>query len=96
MLPNMDWGTLLGIVGVIGIPASVGLTMAATTPGEFQFIRGCFVLSAALATGAIFLSQWNTGFLSPARLAITAVLGAVVFAGMAIALDWVQKKEGAA
>jgi hypothetical protein len=37
----IDWGLALGAVGIIGIPIAIGLTMAATTSGEFRFVRGC-------------------------------------------------------
>ena len=50
----MDWGLVLGAAGVIGIPVAIGLTMAATTKGEFWFVQGCFIL-AAILTFASFL-----------------------------------------
>lgn len=56
----MDLGLVLGIVGVIGIPLSVGLTMAVSTPGEFRFVKGLFGISAIVATAAIFLLQWES------------------------------------
>jgi hypothetical protein len=90
----MDWGAILGIVSVIGIPVAVGLTMAATTPGEFRFIRGCFILAAILACGSALL------FNAPdiplwARVLVTSLVGGLSLGGLVIAFDWVGKKQAA-
>lgn len=93
----MDWGILLGIIGVLGIPlalASLGLTMATTTPGEFRFVRSCFYVAAAICTITTFASLWNYTEGSEAmRVLAAGVVGALMFAGMALALDWINKKQ---
>lgn len=95
----MDWGIVLGVVGLLGIPlalAVLGLTMAATTPGEFRFVRGCFYAAAIIFTATIFASLWNyTEGSEPMRVLAAALAGAAMFAGMAIALDWTAKKKSA-
>ncbi len=53
----VDWGLVVGVAGVVVAPIAVGLTMAATTPGEFRFVRGCFVLAAVLTiTSLVWLT----------------------------------------
>jgi hypothetical protein len=55
MVPDManpfDWGTLFGVLGVIGIPLglAVGIAMSANALGEFRWSRICFILTAVLA-----------------------------------------------
>jgi hypothetical protein len=95
----MDWGILLGVVGVFGIPlalAILGLTMVATTPGEFKFVRACFVVAGVVSAATVFLLQWNYPEGSPTmRAVIIAVVGALIFGGVSVALDWVKSKEAA-
>jgi hypothetical protein len=93
----MDWGIILGIVGVLGIPlalAILGLTMVATTLGEFRFVRACFVTAALISTATVLLLQWNyqEGSLAM-RAVIVAVTAASIFGGLSVALDWVNKKQ---
>jgi hypothetical protein len=90
----MDWGLL---VGVLGVPASVALTMGATSKGEFHFIRGCFIAVACGTISAHLWWQWaNEASLTGWRVAIGGLVGAVTVAGLVIALDWVKRKETAA
>jgi hypothetical protein len=92
----MDWGILLGIVGVLGIPlalAAIGLTMVPTTAGEYTFIRACFVAAAATPTVTIFLLLWNTEGSTAMRIVMAAVAGALIFGGVAAAFDWNNKKQ---
>src|SRR6266849_1107459 len=92
----MDLGTALGFVSIIGLPGSVALTMNATTRGEFRFVRGCFVLTALIATTAVFMWQWTSGqTLWPTRVLLSGLAGAVIFVGLAIALDWVKTRQRA-
>lgn len=95
----MDWGILLGVVGIFGIPlalATLGLTMAANTPGEFSFLRACFVAAGVISAVAVFLLQWNYPEGSPVMRAIAVALaGALVFGSISVALDWVKRKEAA-
>jgi hypothetical protein len=96
----MDWGILLGVVGVFGIPlalAILGLTMAATTHGEFRFVRACFVAAGVVSAATVFLLQWNYPEGPPImRIVIVALAGALIFGGVSAALDWVKHKEVAA
>lgn len=93
----MDWGILLGVVGVFGIPlalAILGLTMAATTPGEFRFIRACFIAAAVISAVTVFLLQWNyTEGIPAVRIGTIAILGAMIFGGLAASLDWLNHKQ---
>lgn len=94
---SMDWGILLGVVGVLAIPlalATLGLTMVATTRGEFNFVRGCFVAAALVSAITVFLLYWyyREGSL-PMRAIFAAIAGAVIFGGLATALNWVDRKE---
>jgi hypothetical protein len=90
---DMDWGIILGIIGVIGIPVAVGLTMAATTPGEFRFVRGCFIVAALLMiTSALMLHSLGE-FALWIRAAVAAVIGAMALGGLTVAIDWVRNKE---
>jgi hypothetical protein len=93
----MDWGILLGIVGVLGIPlalAVLGLTMAATTPGEYRFVRGCFFAAGAISAATIFPLFWNyTEGSHTVRITALALVGALIFGGLGVALDWVNKKQ---
>jgi hypothetical protein len=93
----MDWGIFLGVIGVLAIPlalATLGLTMVATTRGEFNFVRGCFVAAALVSTVTVFLLYWyyREGSL-PMRVVVAAVAGAVIFGGLAAALNWVDRKQ---
>src|SRR5882757_9954800 len=91
----MDWGLALGVVSVIGIPLALGLTMPASSRGEFRFTRGCFLLSAILMGGsAAMLHSLNEQPLW-LRVSMAAVVGAFALGGLVYALDWVTKKETA-
>lgn len=82
------------ILGVVGIPVSVALTMAATTKGEFRFLRLCLWVSAAFAVGAHLVALWNKpGPISALEVLIAALVGAVAVGGLAYAIDWVKRKE---
>lgn len=89
-----DWGLILGVVSVIGIPActGIGVAMAARTPGQFRFARYCFA-----AAGCLTLPAWawltNGLELSPARLAFTAIIGAVTAISVVFSWNWVSQLE---
>ena len=88
----MDLGLVCGAVGVIGIPAAIGLTMAATSPGEFRFVRGCFILAALLTfASAIWLTHEMP--LGIAKIVIVGAIGAVAAIGLVVAFDWVAQKQ---
>jgi hypothetical protein len=71
--------------------------MAATSRGEFHFIRGCFIAVACGTIGAHLWWQWtNEAALTGWRVAIGGLVGAVTVAGLVLALDWVKRKEAAA
>jgi hypothetical protein len=90
----MDWGL---VVGILGVPASIALTMGATSRGEFHFIRGCFIAVACGTVGAHLWWQWaNEAPLTGWRVAIGGLVGAVTVAGLVVALDWVKRKQIAA
>ncbi len=88
----IDPGLVLGALGVIGVPAAIGLTMAATTRGEFLFVRCCFIVAAALT---IFSVVWLTHEMpfGPVKLAVVGAAGAIATIGLAVAWDWVSRKE---
>jgi hypothetical protein len=88
----MDWGLAIGVVGVIGVPVAIGLTMAATTPGEFRFVRGCFIVAAVLAIVS-FLALTHDLPLNLAKIISAGVVGASVLIGLVFALEWVDKKQ---
>jgi hypothetical protein len=93
----MDWGILLGVVGVLGIPlalASLGLTMVANTPGELNFVRACFISAALISAATVFALYWNYTEGPPImRVTTAAMAGAVIFGGLASALNWVDRKQ---
>jgi hypothetical protein len=91
----IDWGLVLGAVGVIGIPVAVGLTMAATTKGEFWFVRGCFIVAALLTLASLAWLTYEHP-LGPGKISVAAVVGAIVAVGLVVALEWVSNKERAA
>lgn len=79
-------------MGVIGIPVAIGLTMAATTPGEFRFVRGCFIVAATLTLGS-FIWLTHEQQLGIGKLILVGAIGAIVTIGLVIALDWVKRKQ---
>jgi hypothetical protein len=89
---SIDWGLVLGAVGVVGIPVAIGLTMAASTPGEFRFVRGCFITAAVLTIGSLAWLTYEQD-LGLAKIAIAGVVGAVVAIGLVVALEWVNRKQ---
>lgn len=97
---EIDWGIGLGLVGgagVAAIPATIGLTMAATTRGEFRFVRACFWLSAALAAILYAVTLWLTGRgFTFTRIAISCAAVACILGGLRIALNWTKRRETAA
>jgi hypothetical protein len=91
----MDWGLVLGAIGVIGIPAAVGLTMAAATPGEFRFVWGCFIVAATLTLGSFIWLTYEQP-LGLAKILVAGIIGAIVSIGLVIAFGWVRSKQDAA
>jgi hypothetical protein len=96
----MDWGVALGVFGAVGVPLALigtglGVAMAATpSKGEFHLARACFICAALMMASGTFLLQWNyTEGSAAVRIAIVALLGALIFGGLAGALDWINKKQ---
>jgi len=90
----MDWGLALGALGVIGIPVAIGLTMAATSPGEFRFVRACFAAAAILTLGSFLWLTYEQP-MGSAKLICAAIIGAIVSVGLVVALEWVKAKQEA-
>ena len=96
----MDWGIILGIVGWVGVPLAliaIGISIAvgaAPTRGEINAARICFIASALIMGAGIFLAVWNYPDGSPImRIAITALVGALLFGGLTASLDWLKSKQ---
>jgi hypothetical protein len=88
----MDWGLALGAIGVVSIPATIGLTMAATTPGEFRFVRSCFIVAAALTIASfVWLTrEYPLGWI---KITSAGAFGAIVTISLVVALEWVTGKQ---
>jgi hypothetical protein len=67
--------------------------MAATTPGEFRFVRGCFIVAAILMVASALMLHSLEGVALWVRAATAALIGAVALGGLTVALDWVRHKE---
>ena len=68
--------------------------MVITTQGEYNFVRACFIAAAMISAATIFLLYWNYTEGSPIMRVITAALaGAIIFGGLAAALNWVDRKQ---
>jgi hypothetical protein len=91
----IDWGLVLGAAGVVGIPAAVGLTMGATTRGEFRFVRACFIVAGLLTLASLAWLTYEHP-LGLGKILVAAVVGAAVAVGLVVALEWVSNKESAA
>ncbi|MDR7038584.1 hypothetical protein J2X36_003350 [Methylobacterium sp. BE186] len=90
----MDWATLLGLAAT---PLSLGLSMAAKTRGEFRFVKACLWLAASAIIGNHLVGIWQSGKpIGVLGILVAAAIGAAVTAGMAVALDWVSRKERSA
>lgn len=87
-------GEILGIVGVAGVPATLALTMPATTRGEFRFLKGCLLLSGALIIASLFLIEWKDGSGVEMKMLVNAAIAAVVVGGLTYGMDWLEKKQG--
>src|ERR1035437_6553769 len=91
----MDLGVALAVRGVAGIPATLALTMPATTAGEFRFLRGCLIASGGLIICSLLMVSWNDEWGSPQmRIFINAALAALVVGGITYGLDWLKTKQG--
>src|SRR5580704_6819283 len=90
----MDMGLILGIISVAGIPLTLALTMPATTPGEFRFLRWCLIGFGAMSIVALFLVQWGRDWGTlEMKVIVNAVIAAVVVAVVTVGLDWVRNKQ---
>jgi hypothetical protein len=92
----MDWGITLGLIGIVCIPLTVALTMSASSPGEFNFIRSCFILAAILMVGSALMLHRLDNMPLWARVSVAAVVGALASGALVFALDWVRNKEALA
>jgi hypothetical protein len=95
---TVDWGIILGVLGVGIVPATVGVGFVLadnSTAKEISFARGCFYLSAAsfalTVLGTLWFYQEGTTTL---RIASAALCGALIFGSLAAALDWTRGREG--
>jgi hypothetical protein len=91
----MDYGIALGVVGVVIAIAGVGVTMPASTPGEFRFVRWCFVLAAASMVASALMVHSVHEMPLWTRSLIAALVGAVAIGGLTFALGWVRQKQEA-
>jgi hypothetical protein len=83
---------ILGLIGVaVGI-LTLPLTMPATSPNEFLFLRFCLLLSGGLILTSVILVEWH-GFSLTAKAFTNALLAALVVAGITVAWDWLGKKQ---
>jgi hypothetical protein len=87
-------GEIIGVVGVAGIPATLALTMPATTHREFLFLKGCLLLSGALIVISLFLIEWSEKVGIEMRVLVNAAVAALVVGGLTYGMDWLQKKQG--
>ena len=91
----MDWGTLLGLAGALG---TLGLTWVwtAKSKSEFKFAKFCIYFSGLLVAGNELVLIWNSdSSLGWPGIIVASAIGAVVFGGVAAAIDWVRHKERA-
>jgi hypothetical protein len=93
----MDWGIILAVVSVVGIPATtgVGVTLSANTIGEFKLARSCFYVTAALMMGSGAMLYSISTLPLWARSGLAALVGAIALGGLVCVLDWVAHKESA-
>ena len=92
----MDLGTVFGMVGVIAIPASIGVGfgMSGASPGEYFFAKVCFWITAAGMTGAVFmLERGSLSTLTLARLLWNGLAGAAILVILTSALNWVEIRQ---
>lgn len=91
---HIDWGLVLGIISVAGMPLTLALTMPASTVGEFRLLRWCFIGFGVLCIGSLFLLEWSHDW-GPIemKLLTNVVVGAVVIAVVTVGLDWLGKKQ---
>ncbi|MCA1516355.1 hypothetical protein [Bradyrhizobium sp. NBAIM01] len=91
---SLDWGLILGVVGVLGIPVGAGIGIAVADPftkGELQFVRGCFAAAAIITLLSFLLLTYEI----PVGLGKTigaGVVGALTLMGLVIALDWTKQR----
>jgi hypothetical protein len=87
-------GEVLGVVGVAGIPATLALTMPATTKREFQFLKGCLLVSGALIIASLFFIDWRDDLTSlHFRAVINAAVAAILAGGLTYGINWLGKKQ---
>lgn len=91
----MDLGTILAMVSVAAAPATIGIgVMALGSSGDYRIARVCFWLTAVLGTGAIFMIQWSSAIvLTPARIAVNGLAGAITFICLTLAMGWIENKQ---
>lgn len=88
-------GEILGIMGVAGVPATLALTMPATTRGEFRFLKGCLLLSGALIIVSLFLIEWKDSAGVEMKVLVNAAIAAIVVGSLTFGMDWLEKKQAA-
>ena len=91
---HIDWGLVLGAIGVIGIPVAVGITVTMASPSkkEFWFARGCFILAAILTLAAL---AWLTSEepLGPGKIIAAGTIGCITAIGLIVGLDWISRRQ---
>jgi hypothetical protein len=92
----VDWGLVLGAVGVVAIPTAIGIgvTMANPTSGEFQFARGCFIGAALLSFGSLAWLSFEHP-LTTTKIIVAALVGAASAVALVVGLDWINRRENA-
>ena len=91
MVDLPDFWSAIGIaLALIGGAATV---ISVPGPGhwEFRVARACFMGAAVLFL--VKIAVWGMVELSFVRLSVTAIVGAMVAVGLALALRWVQAKQ---
>jgi hypothetical protein len=90
----IDWGVVLGLISVVGIPLAIGIgiTMANPSRGELRFARGCFLLAAALTLASLAWLIYGAP-LTTGKIITAGFVGAIVAIGLLFGLDWISKRE---
>lgn len=91
---SLDWGLILGVVGVLGIPVGAGIGIAVAAPftkGEFRFVRSCFATAAILALLSFLLLTYEIP-LGLGKIIGAGVVGAITLIGLVIAFDWTKQR----
>src|ERR1039458_1508926 len=79
------------VIAFVGV--AVGIAVDAKTKGEFGFVVGCFLTSAAIVIYGIGTWQMNTTFAAKYRISIALILFAGVAMGTTEAIRWAHARH---